>query len=147
MRRWGGMVMTLIIIALVAGCAKAPQEGYVVMFEGSIRLYDNGVYFNGTNVGEVLTTEKGSGYVTRLMVHFNPEFINKIGQNVALYVDGGRLAVDKLQGIGGRSEEKTPLCGFGSEAAFNWFKFKTLLKDRIPAATQRALALQARMDQ
>lgn len=150
MRRWGGFYTALMILTItvgVAGCARVPQQdGYAVMFEGAVRLYDDGVYYNGTRVGEVQSAEKGNGFVTRLRIGFAPEFIEKMGANLAMYVDNGRLVADKLQGLGGDLDPQVPLCGFSSQVGFNWFKFKTLLNDRIPAARQRALELQARME-
>lgn len=147
MRRWGGLFMALVLSLALAGCAKSPrQDGHTVMFEGAVRLYDDRVYHNGTSVGEVLSSEIGAGYVTRLRVAFTPDFIEKVGANLAVYINNGRLRADKLQGIGGDLDPQIPLCGFNSRAAFNWFKFKTLLSDRIPVAKRRALELQARME-
>jgi hypothetical protein len=145
MQRWVGILLVLSLLALGSGCAKAKQDGHAVMFEGLVQLYDQGVYFNGTRVGEVQSVDKGAGHVTRVLIQFSPGFIEKMGSNVAIYVDGGRLQADKLQGLGGALDPAAPICGFGSQAALNWFKFKTLLNDRIPVAQRRALELQARM--
>lgn len=145
MRRWGVFLLALIISTAVAGCAKAPQDGYTIMFEGPIHVYDDGVYYSGGRVGEVQSIDKGAGNVTRVVVRFSSDFIQKMGNNFALYLDSGRLSADKLQGMGGSLQAEIPFCGFRSKAAFNWFKFKTLLNNRIPAAKHRALALLARM--
>ncbi|MDA8139843.1 MAG: hypothetical protein M0036_14430 [Desulfobacteraceae bacterium] len=145
MRRRVGILLLLSILALFSGCAKAKQEGHAVMFEGLVQLGEQGVYFKGERVGEVLSLDQGAGYVTRAMVRLSPEFITHMGNNMALYVDSGLLQADTLQGMGGEFDPTVPICGFGSQAAFNWFKFKTLLNDRVFVARQRALELQARM--
>lgn len=135
---------TLMLIFMVAGCAvNQSQTGDAVLFDGPVHLFDEGVYWQGTKVGTVVNQETGSGNILRVTVDLSPELKNQMGNNMAIYVDNGRLSVARLQGIGEPLEAGTPLCGFTSKTDLHWFKFKTLLNDRITKATQRALSLQA----
>jgi hypothetical protein len=130
-----------------AGCAPQPSQkaGQAVFFDGLTNVFDDGVYLRGTRIGNIQAAETGKGNVTRINIAIAPEFASNMGAHMAFYVDGGRLEAAQLQNFGTALEAGAPLCGFASKAEFNWFKFKTLLNDRVGAARQRALALQARM--
>lgn len=146
MRRgvWFGIVLMVLLIG--AGCAPQPsQDGQKVLFDGLINVFDSGVYYRGMQVGTIQSTETGSANVTQVTIALTPDFTPRMGNHVVFYVDGGRLEAVPLQAFGDPLEKGAPLCGFASKAEFNWFKFKTLLNDRVGAARQRALALQARL--
>ncbi|MFZ1985701.1 MAG: hypothetical protein WAU91_14880 [Desulfatitalea sp.] len=144
MRRgvWFGIVLMVLLIG--AGCSPQPsQDGQKVLFDGLTNVFDNGVYYRGTQVGTIQSKETGSANVTRITIMVTPDFAPWMGNHVVFFVDGGRLEAVQLQAFGDPLEKGAPLCGFASKAEFNWFKFKTLLNDRVSAARQRALALQA----
>jgi len=146
MRRgvWFGIVLMVLLID--AGCAPQPsQDGQKVLFDGFTNVFDKGVYYRGTQIGTIQSTETGSANVTQITIAVSPDFKPQMGNHVVFYVDGGRLEAVQLQAFGDPLEKGTPLCGFASKAEFNWFKFKTLLNDRVSAARQRVLVLQARL--
>ena len=147
MRRGIWFVIALMALMVSIGCAPQPSQkaGQAVLFDGLVNLFDNGIYYRGTQIGSIQTTEAGKGNVTRVNIAISPEFAASMGDHIAFYVDGGRLEAAQLQTFGTPLEPGAPLCGFVSKAEFNWFKLKTLLYDRVGAARQRALALQARM--
>lgn len=147
MRRGIWFVMALMALMISMGCAPQPSQkaGQAVFFDGLINVFDHGVYHRGTQIGSIQATETGKANVTRVTIAITPEFAASMGDHVVFYVDGGHLEAAQLQSFGIPLEPGAPLCGFASKAEFNWFKFKTLLKDRVGASRQRALALQARM--
>lgn len=147
MRRGIWFVMALMALMISMGCAPQPSQkaGQAVFFDGLINVFDNGIYYRGTPIGTIQATETGKANVTRVTIAISPEFAASMGEHVVFYVDGGHLEAAQLQSFGIPLEPGAPLCGFASKGEFNWFKFKTLLKDRVGASRQRALALQARM--
>jgi len=146
MRLWVGFTMTLLIVALTVGCApQGKQDGYAVLFDGMVNIFEDGIYFNGKEVGGVLSKVENTSGVTTLSVSLSPEFVAEIGNNIAFYAHAGRLEATRLQRMGQALKKGEPLCGFISKSELNWFKIKTLLNDRINAAKKRAATLQARL--
>jgi len=147
MRRGIWFVIALMALMISMGCAPQPSQkaGQAVLFDGLINLFDNSIYYRGTQIGSIQATDTSKGNVTRVTIAITPEFAAGMGDQIVFYVDGGHLEAAQLQSFGIPLEPGAPLCGFASKAEFNWFKFKTLLKDRVGAARQRALGLQARM--
>ena len=143
MKKRVGFIVALIITA-VCGCAQnATQNGYTVMFDGSLYLSDQGVYYNGMQVGTVQSVDTKGANVTRVLISPNSDFADQVSNNLVLYAHAGRLHVDKLASLGNTISHDVPLSGFVSKSDLNWFKFKTLLSDRVSAAKKRAVALQA----
>lgn len=147
MRRGFWFLIVLMALMVSVGCAppNSQKAGQAVLFDGLVNIFDDGVYYRGTLIGSTQGTETGKGNVTRINIAISSEFAPNMGEHVVFYVDRGRLEAAQLQSFGTALEQGAPLCGFGSKVEFNWFKFKTLLNDRVGAARQRALALQARM--
>lgn len=148
MRRGLRFLIALMALTVVGmGCAPQPSQkaGQAVLFDGLINLFDDGIYYRGSRIGNIQATETGKGNVTRVNIAISAEFSSNVGDHVVFYVDGGHLEAALLQPLGAPLEPGMPLCGFGSKAEFNWFKFKTLLNDRVGAARQRTMALQTRM--
>jgi hypothetical protein len=145
MRLRVGFFVTLMIVALAVGCApQGKQDGYAVLFDGMVNIYDDAIYLNSSEVGAVLSTEAGGGGVTKITVTLSPELVAQSGDNLALYAHAGRLEVATLQRMGQALEKGAPLCGFTSKSQLNWFKVKTLLNDRVNAAKKRAASLLAK---
>ncbi len=137
------------LLLAVVGCARettTAEDGYAVLFGGIPQVYDKGVYFNGESVGTIESTQASAANVTKMVVSLAPEFVQTMGNNMAFYVNAGRLEAAPLQNIGQAYVKGEPLCGFHSKADLNWFKFKTLMLDRTLAARELALGLQARFD-
>ncbi len=147
MRRGFWFLIAIMTLTVGVGCAPQPSQkaGQVVLFDGMINVFDDGIYHRGSRIGSIQATETGPGNVTRVQIAISPEFAPSMGDHVAFYVDGGHLEAVLLQPFGAPLAPSAPLCGFGSKVDFNWFKFKTLLNDRVGAARQRALMLQTRM--
>lgn len=145
MKTWVGFLVTLLIAVAATGCApKTSVDGYVVMFEGPLSLSDQDVYFTGVKVGTIVSMETSASNVTRVVVSPDSDFKDQIGADIVLYAHAGRLEVSKLKNISEPLETGMPLCGFSSKSELSWFKFKTLLSDRVSAARKHALELQAR---
>jgi hypothetical protein len=153
MRPGSWLGLALMISVLLAGCAPKPsqpskvskssQDDIAVLFDGIANLCDQGVYLNGVRIGQIQSSQLGAGNVTKTSIQLSPEAVQMLG-NMVFYIDMCQLKAVELQGVGAPFQKGAPLCGFTSKAELNWFKFKTLLSDRIAAAKRRAAALQAR---
>ena len=144
MRLRVGLFVALLVVAIIIGCApQGNQEGYAVLFDGMVNIFEDAIYFNGNEVGRVLAKEVAGAGATKLTVALSPELVAETGNNLALYAHAGRLEATTLQRMGHTLEKDAPLCGFTSKSELNWFKIKTLLNDRIKAAKKRAAELQA----
>lgn len=144
MRR-SSYIMVFLALPFIFACQpqQSLQNEYSVWINGSVILYDQSVYHQGTAIGQVTVTENKNN-VTKLQLTIDPTHEEKIQKNVAFYVSTGRLNLGYLTDWAPLLEEKGYICGFSSKAAFNWFKFKTVLSDRLLKSQQRArhLALQ-----
>ncbi len=148
MRTWVGVLLTLLIVVVATGCApKTSGEGYVAMFDGPVSVADQDVYFTGVKVGTIAAMETSASNVTRVVISPLSEFKAQIGAHLVLYAHAGRLEVSRLKSIAEPLEEGMPLCGFATKSELRWFKFKTLLSNRVSAAQKRALSLSARFGQ
>ncbi len=143
MRRWI-ICVSAILIFFLGGCnLSAPDQGIIVMFEGLPNLYTDTVYYNGVAIGQITSQEEQSA-VAKVTISLAPEFEKQAGQHMAFYAAGGSLIAAKLHNFGKPLASGDKLCGFTSKAAFNWFKFKTLLNDRVAKAIQQAEELYSR---
>ena len=70
--------------------------------------------------------------------------MDKADSNWVFFVDNGRLTAFRIAPLGKPTTQGDNLCGFGSKAALNWFRFKTLLTNRIYKARQIADTLTRR---
>ena len=140
-------ILAVFWVSAFGGCQKAStSEGIHVMFEGKPKLYYSEVYFRGQVVGAV-QDQASNGSASRITVQIDPRFEQHAGQHWAFYVDKGRLTADRLTSSGEPVAAGDPMCGFNSKAAFNWFKVKTILSDRIAEANRRAQKLYQRFAQ
>jgi hypothetical protein len=142
---WGALGLALVFLAL-GGCnsSGSPREGIHVMFEGVPGIYKQEVLYFGQTVGQVLDQKAGQGSIYRVTIRLAPEFGNAAGTQWAFYVDNGVLNAAPLGGSGRQLAAGDAVCGFGSKAALNWFKVKTLLTDRVYKASQKAESLSRR---
>jgi hypothetical protein len=129
-----------------AGCSQSgsKQEGIQVMFENNPRVYKNQVYYFGQVIGQVVDQKPGNGSVFMVVIRLASAYAKDVGHHWVFYVDNGCLNAAMLNASGAPLEAGGRLCGFDSKAALNWFKFKTLLTDRVYKATQKAESLSRR---
>lgn len=146
MKRRHSLLMLLIVVIMtsLSGCAsKSFQEGTEVMFKGPLFVNNDGVYFNGMSVGTIKSVDTDSANITKVVIVAQSDFKNQLGDRFVVYAHAGRLEMDALKSFGNPLDTGMPLCGFSSKSELRWFKFKTLLKDPVAAARERAQALSA----
>jgi hypothetical protein len=144
-RYWIAIVLAMAVIGLV-GCnpMTSSQQGRGVMFESPPRIYKQEVYYRGQAIGRILDQKTGQGSVHKVTIQLASEHINKDGSNWVFYVDNGRLTAFRIAAFGNPLAKGDNICGFSSKAALNWFRFKTLLTNRIYKANQIADTLTRR---
>ncbi len=146
MNRWGYLWIAICLFVVV-GCTiqSDQQDGFAVMFDRMPKINDeNNLYYKGMIVGSIHSRTVGAGNVAKIIVTLKEDFARYNGNNLALYLRNGRLEVAKLTAIGQPLQNGDLLSGFSSRAGLNWFKFKTLISDRINAAKYRARNLNDR---
>ncbi|MEJ2158467.1 MAG: hypothetical protein P8X96_24345 [Desulfobacteraceae bacterium] len=138
------VIITLMVFAGIVGCQPSGGEGIHVMFKGVPKIHHTEVYHNGRVVGSILEQATDSNGASQVTIRIDPEFRPYAGHHWAFYVDMGRLTAGRLNSSGEPLQPGDLMCGFHSKAAFNWFKVKTLLRDRIAEAGRRAEKLHFR---
>ena len=136
-----GLCLTLSLAACLPG---NDRQGIHVYFESSPNIYQSDVYWFGKVVGKITDHQVGRGSVARLTIQIDPQFKERVGSHWAFYVDQGRLTAGQLSLSGDAVGAGDSICGFNSKASFNWFKFKTLLNDRVGRAMNMADQLHLR---
>ncbi len=114
------------------------------MFEENPHINGDNVYWHGQTIGSIAGAQVGYNAITKVTVRLDAPFKQQAGHNWAFYVHRGRLMADRLSITGDTVTAGDYICGFSSKAALNWFKVKTLLKDRVSNAMRRADSLQRR---
>ena len=129
-----------------AGCNQSGsgQEGIEVMFAHNPRIYKTEVYYLGQVIGQVIDQKAGNGAVYKVVVRLVSDYAKDVGHHWVFYAENGSLNAATLNASGQPLATGSKLCGFNSKAALNWFKFKTLLTDRVYKATQQAELLSRR---
>jgi len=150
-RRYKKVISSILVLLWVSLCSSCQpsqsQEGIHVMFEGEPKIYHPEVFFHGRAVGEIQAKVMGNGFVSRITIHIDPQYEQYAGRHWVFYVDNGRLTAGRINGTGEPIRAGDRVCGFQSKAAFQWFKVKTLLSDRISTANRRADKLFQRFSQ
>ena len=137
--------LVLFMFVILAGCQPgASGQGIWAYFKTPPPVYQEAVYWRGKVVGKIMNQEVGRGSVARINLALDPSFEARFGTNWAFFIDGGRLTAGQLSLSGTPLRPGQKVSGFNSRAAFNWFKFKTLLNDRVGKAMRRAEQLQLR---
>ena len=144
-RLWCAIALAMIFCGSM-GCSPmtSGQEGIDVMFEANPRIYKQDVYFRGQPVGRILNQEEGAGSVFKVTIRLLPEYGQAAGRHWVFYASKGSLNASMISPSGQPLAAGDKACGFGSKAALNWFKLKTLLTDRVYKANQKAEALSRR---
>jgi hypothetical protein len=134
-----------LVLLFLVGCDKgASKKGIQVMFDGRTDIYKNEVYYSHKVVGKITSRQMGRSSVEMVTIALVPEFKRLMGKHWAFYVSNGRIWVVRIGNSGHALSAEEKLCGFHSKAALNWFKFKTLLNDRVYKASLRAEQLYRR---
>jgi hypothetical protein len=137
--------MVMALLGLM-GCSPmvSSQEGIDVMFQGNPMIYKQDVYYHGQIIGQIVTQEAGNGSVYKVTIRLASGFDKEAGKHWVFYADNGGLNASKISVAGQPLTAGDKICGFGSKAALNWFKLKTLLTDRVYKANQIADTLSRR---
>lgn len=133
-----------LVLALLGCQPGGKEQGIQVYFNAPPTLYKQDVYWQGQAIGKILGQETGQSPVTRVTIALDAPFESKIGPNWAFFANNGRLHAGRLAIGAEASATEIYVNGFTSKAAFNWFKFKTLINDRVGKAKRRAGRLHAR---
>ena len=137
-----------MVVALIGlmGCSPmvSSQEGIDVMFERNPRIYKQDVYYHGHIIGHILDQKAGNASVYKVTIRLVSEYDQLAGKHWVFYAENGGLNASKISAAGQPLTAGDKICGFGSKAALNWFKLKTLLTDRVYKANQIADALSRR---
>lgn len=139
MRPWVAMLLVLFLTGLSAcGPMASDHNGIEVLFDGNPRIYKENVYYQGVVVGQIVNQTAGKGMVYKMTVQLAPEYQKAAGKHWVFYADNGGLNVSRISPAGQPLNNGDKICGFGSKAALNWFKLKTLLTDRVYKANRIA---------
>lgn len=145
MKRWRAAIIMAFFVLMMGGCNQnTTHDGVYVMFKGRPYITKADVFYYGKVVGQIQSKEAHGSSVSRVTVRLAPDFQKKMGTNWAFYVRGGRLMAARINSGGKPINTGEKMCGFNSKAALSWFKFKTLLTDRVTRARMRADALYQR---
>ena len=136
------------VFAGIFGCQSTDRSDALhVMFKSAPKIYHSEVYHRGRIVGAIQAVDTTSGGTSMATIRIDSGFQQHAGRHWAFYVDSGRLTAGKLNSSGIPLKPGDRLCGFLTKSAFNWFKVKTLLGDRISQAGRRAEKLHRRFIQ
>lgn len=142
------VMVFLMAMAAMTGCQNiAGGEGIHVMFRGIPKIHHPDVFYHGRVVGSILEQPSVNGGATKVTIRISPEYREHAGHHWAFYVDMGRLTAGRLSSSGEPIAAGDTMCGFQTKTAFNWFKVKTLLSDRIAEAGRKAERLHRRFIQ
>jgi hypothetical protein len=142
------VLIALMVFASVFGCQmNSGDEGIHVMFKGVPSIDQKAVYYNGRVVGAILEQSADHNGASQVTIRIDPDFRQYAGHHWAFYAQMGRLTAARLKNAGPPLQPGDIMCGFQSKAAFNWFKLKTLLSNRISEAGRRAEKLNLQFSQ
>lgn len=134
-------VWAIWVMLCSAGCSPSVEQGYAIMFDGPVSLFDTGVYYQGARIGKVFSTVNHPAGTVQLKVTIDSGYQKLMASNAAFYADNGRLCYSQLANFGQPLGNDGRWLGFHSKAALNWFKFRHFMADPTDAAARRAGAL------
>jgi hypothetical protein len=142
------VVIALMVFASVFGCQmNSGDQGIHVMFKGVPRIDQKEVYYNGRVVGSILEQSADHNGASKVTIRIDPDYRQYAGHHWAFYPQMGRLTAARMKTAGPPLQPGDIMCGFQSKSAFNWFKLKTLLSNRISEAGRRAEKLNLQFSQ
>jgi hypothetical protein len=128
-----------LVFLLLIGCdAASSKQDLQVMFEGRTTITQPEVYYANKVVGKITSRQKGRASVEMITIDLAPEFKKRIGSHWVFFIDSGRIQAARIGSADKPLSADVRLSGFRSKSALNWFKFKTLLSDRVYKASLRA---------
>lgn len=142
MKRELAIVLMLIMTAAVPGCQPQPAGtagGYPVMFEGNPRLVTPVVYYQGSEIGKVVSAGIGFDGIVELTVAIDSAYRDLMTEDAVFYPMAGHLEYDRLSPAGGPIQEGSAVLGFPSRLSYNWHRFTSLLSSRRAAEVARSL--------
>ena len=90
-----------LMLCLLAGCATQPSSDvYYVMFDGQPKLFDDGVYFRGTSIGEIVDSAAGANGIHTVTIRIPNDSKELITNNAVFYISSGRLEYTTLANFG-----------------------------------------------
>lgn len=144
MQRSVFMGILVVLVVLGISMIRVPESGdpgYMILFDDMPDIKSEQIYYAGREIGQIRSTDRGARDVIKITAQLDEDFLQEMGNNIAFYPDHGRLTATRLQAIGEPLPKDAILCGFSSKITLGWFKFKTMLENRISAANHRALSL------
>jgi hypothetical protein len=135
-------VLAALALLSIYGCNLSSRDPvYHVMFEDRPQIFDAGVYFQGEQIGEIVsrqTTDTLAHKVTISVPERNRELIRA---STVFFVSSGRLQAAALAAFGEPVPLGSPILGFRSKTAMLGFRVKNLMQPLPAAAGQEAARL------
>lgn len=137
------MVLLMVLFAVVsAGCVSPPVDDvYFVMFDSKPGIVDGGVYFRGSQIGEIVSTQISANTIAKLTILIKKEHMDLMKENVVFYISRGKLTYATVANYGAPLPTGSKISGFRSKASLYWFKAKNILQQPSLAASKRANCL------
>lgn len=137
-------VLWLVLsFVLTAGCTPQTEKKdvFYVMFEKKPALFDQTVYFKGSEIGRIISQQFGNLTITRLTIEIKSEHMEMMTSNAVFYTSGGKLNYATIENYGAPLPPLSKVLGFSSKGSIYWFKAKNLLNRSSDAALIRAIEL------
>ena len=134
--------LAALMLLLLSGCNLTSQDPvYFVMFEDTPQLFDSGVYFQGEQIGEIVSRQTGPSLVHKVTISVPERHRELIRTQTVFFVSSGRLQHAALAAYGEPLPLGSPVLGFTSKAAMLAFRVKNLMQPLPAAAGQDAARL------
>lgn len=132
-------VLAALALLLIFGCTSSNQDSvYYVMFEGTPNIFDTGIYFQGSRIGEIVSQETGNGLAHKAAIRIDPEHQEIMQNRTIFYVSSGRLNYATFGAFGDPLPLGSPVLGFRSKAAMYGFRLTHLTQPLPSAAAEQA---------
>lgn len=138
------MALVFAAVVVVTACSPAETDGYAIFFDDRINLFEESVYYKGTAVGRVLSTEISSDNRAMVTIQVDSSHRYLMTDQATFYIDGGKLCYDSFKKFGNPIESGTRILGFSSKGSLRWFKAKTIFTQPASEAAEQAEAISNR---
>ena len=134
--------LAALALLLISGCTLSSQNPvYHVMFEDSPQIFDAGVYFQGEQIGEIVSRQTTDTLAHQVTISVSERNRDLIQTSTVFFVSSGRLQAAALAAFGDPVPLGSPILGFRSKAAMLGFRVKNLMQPLPAAAGQEAARL------
>ncbi|MBW1841373.1 MAG: hypothetical protein JRI75_06225 [Deltaproteobacteria bacterium] len=140
MKQYGFSVIICIFIML-CGCSSKESNVFYVMFKGKPEITNSAVFFNGAEMGKIVSQKSGFGNICEVNITINSEHLKNMKDNVVFCVSNGRLEYHPFTGGGALLAKEAPVPGFSSNLSLSWFKAKNTLNNLPMEASKTAREL------